>query len=905
MNWALTLGLIFISSIILAQDATLADKYLVDYQNSETDSARCRNLWQVAFNLSGSDPSKGIQYGKQALQLAEKVENYQLIGDSHNSLGFCFDSAGNADSSAYHFEQSLLSFDKANLSCEKAGVYSNMGNSLKRRGDTQKALELFLKAAQIQENCPDIGYHGSTIYSIGTCYNSLGDYTRALEYFNKSLELEIKNNNKSKQGYCYNGMANAYLGQNDLINAQSYYLKALKVYEESGDIANIAYIYEGLAQLFDKDNKLDSAIHYAKKALNVFTQTQVNYDIVYESILLADLYIKSDSLDLAEKLLIKTLPVCQEDKLHYDEQVLLSKLAVVYEMQGEYKLAFDYLKRCKILADSLAMDEQKTNLAEIAGKYETEKRDKLIALQAADNERKDSQNRIYIGLILLLVVVIGFFAKIFQQKRKSARLLEEKNKEIDKARIRAEQSEKFKEQFLANMSHEIRTPMNAIIGLSGLLTKKDFDERTRQFINAIHHSGNNLLVVLNDILDLAKIQSGKLTIHKKPLNLKAELQALNNMFEVLASSKKLKLFLEIDHAVPEFVKTDGPRLVQILSNLLSNAVKFTESGSVTLRAQLVEKAGQLVLKFQVIDTGPGISANQLEAIFESFVQTEAGSNRKYGGTGLGLSISKNLCLAMGADISVRSEEGKGSEFTIEIPVEPVSDEEIKIISHSPLTNFTSNQKIKVLIAEDNDFNFLLSEQTLLEFFPNAIIHRAHNGKDAAADALDEEYDIILMDVQMPEMDGYAATMEIRKTDTQTPIIALTASVIQNEIDNCFKAGMNEVLLKPIEAKNFITSICHCLKIDMNDNQQFHSTLDYHQLFMDNIIPHLQALKELHKSKDYRKVASIIHQIRPQILKYLGTALSPDLDVLEFDSSNKEYNTKLESLIIILETKVNQ
>lgn len=887
--------LILISCCAYSQDAQLAEKYLLDYQAANTDSAKCRNLWQVAFNLSGSDPRKGIEYGKQALDLAQKIKDFQLMGDSHNSLGFCFDSAGNADSARYHFDLSLQAFDQAGLICEKAGVYSNIGNSQKRRGETAKALESFLQAIEIQQNCPDIGYHGSTIYSIGTCYNALEDYNRALEYFEKSLQIEISNNNRSKQGYCHNGKANAYLGLSQLDDARKEYSKAKKAYEESGDIANVAYIYEGLAQLNEKDAQLDSAIIYASLALDIFNKINVNYDIVYESLLLSDLWIKAGNWKKADSLLQSALPLSVASNLHYDRQQILSKLSLTSEQRGDYEKAFTFLKAAELLADSLQLSEQKTKLAELAGQYETEKRDKQIALQLVENQKRKNQNYLFIAISIIFLIIALFFLNRFIQKKKSNALLESKNIEIEKARLKAEESEKIKEQFLANMSHEIRTPMNAIIGLSGLLREQSFDSTTDQYIKAINHSGSNLLVVLNDILDLSKIQSGTLRIQKNPLNLNNEWKSLELIFSPIAAQKKIKLDFYLDPELSTPVNADGSRLNQVLNNLISNALKFSDQGEVNVAVCIDPKNN--TLHFSVKDTGPGIAPEDQKNIFEDFVQTEQGSARKYGGTGLGLSIAKKLVAAMGGHLELESTVGKGSVFYFDLPYEPMpqSIDETATFKESL---FKSTAKIRVLIAEDNDYNYLLSSASIAKYFPNAEIHRACNGEEALEDALQEEYDLVLMDVQMPGMDGYEASERIREKDKELPIIALTASVIPAEIQRCLDSGMNDYLPKPFLQKDFLMKIAQWTGIKLEENNNNSSDyLDYESLFKELIPSKIQQMEVAIAGKELGAIPEIIHQLKPQLLRWNEEQYGVYLEHLEFGTvSDSNYAAELAAFI---------
>ncbi|MFN0032800.1 MAG: tetratricopeptide repeat protein, partial [Flavobacteriales bacterium] len=270
----------FCCALAHAQDASMVPTYLKGFETATTDSARCHFLWQAAFNSAHSDAQKGIEYAIRALHIAQKIEHNKLIGDSENALGFCYENTGVMDSAMVHYSNSIAALNKSGNTCEIASVHANIGNMLKKQNDVKGALESFTRAEETQKNCPDIGYHASTFYSIGTCYNSLENYERSLEYFNRSLEKEVAANNTGKQGNVHNGKANAYLGLNDFVNADKEYREAQRCFMQTGNTYFVAYAYEGIAQLFDKKNQLDSAIFYCSQALNIFKELEVKFDIV-------------------------------------------------------------------------------------------------------------------------------------------------------------------------------------------------------------------------------------------------------------------------------------------------------------------------------------------------------------------------------------------------------------------------------------------------------------------------------------------------------------------------------------------------------------------------------------------------------------------------------------------------
>ena len=380
----------------------------------------------------------------------------------------------------------------------------------------------------------------------------------------------------------------------------------------------------------------------------------------------------------------------------------------------------------------------------------------------------------------------------------------------------AEKSEKFKQQFLANMSHEIRTPLNAICGIINLLLHKDPKSEQLFYLQTMRQASNNLLSIINDILDLAKIEAGKIELEKIPFSLFEQLEIVVQTLRFKAEEKSLFLNLIIDSPVPEFVEGDQVRLSQILINLLSNAIKFTNQGGVDLKVSIQKKEGNRVwISFKVIDQGIGIAPENISKIFESFSQEKEDTTRKYGGTGLGLTITKQLVELHEGTIEVDSIQGKGSVFTVTLPYETANGEVLKTDSYIPLEkNEDFNRVIHILLVEDQPFNQMVAVDTLELLFKEVKVHIANNGKEALEMAQKEDYEVVLMDIHMPEMDGYAATREIRKIQGprgQVPILAMTASVIKEDVKKCIDAGMNDFIPKPFDPVHLKEKIIALLK----------------------------------------------------------------------------------------------
>ena len=381
--------------------------------------------------------------------------------------------------------------------------------------------------------------------------------------------------------------------------------------------------------------------------------------------------------------------------------------------------------------------------------------------------------------------------------------------EAESATQIAEDAVKAKQQFLSNMSHEIRTPMNAIIGFTKVVLKTDLTAKQKEYLQAIKMSGDVLIVLINDILDLAKVDSGKMTFEQTPFKMASSISAILHLLETKIQEKNLVLVKEYDDKIPKVLVGDPVRLHQIILNLLSNAVKFTEKGEITVGVHLLSEDEEKVnIEFSVTDTGIGIEENKTATIFENFQQASSDTSRLYGGTGLGLAIVKQLVEKQGGSVRVKSKVENGSTFSFILNFQKTKAEaklEAEMVELD-----TENKNIKVLVVEDITLNQLLMKTLLDDFgFERDI---AGNGKIAIEKLKTKSYDIILMDLQMPEMNGFEATDYIRNTlNSKIPIIALTADVTTVDLEKCKAVGINDYIAKPVDEKLLYSKIIGLVK----------------------------------------------------------------------------------------------
>lgn len=723
------------------------------------------------------------------------------------------------DQATTYYDQSLAIAEEIGSQSLIGAISYNQGMIYFVQTNYSEGLPAFSRAAKSFEASGDIRKKAHALDRIGALYMSQNDVSNGIKYIDESLAIRealIKEDDNNKDRFVIEAMKMALINllesQGDSLRAKEYILDdsepsmdGLSVDESSKSLAIMSM--KALHQGNEKE-----AFQFLNESLQNSEESGVKKNIIGSlTEFVRAHYTLGDTIKAIPYLVRIQKLALEENDLRY---IVFASgdLYKIYETKRQYQDAHSYFKQFIKARDSLVNIENSTAMArlEIQTEFEKEKIKNDLEnanILATQTQKKKNQQflsaSIGAGLILSLILALIIFKRL--------KITRQQNVIIEEQKKKAEQSEKYKEQFLANMSHEFRTPMHAISGMVKILKRNKHYTSQDVYLNAIESSSENLVVVLNDILDLSKIEAGKLDIESIPMNPATGLENAYQLLKYNAEEKGITLDYQVQNDVPEFLMGDPARLNQILLNLIGNAIKFTEQGSVQVGLEKIDDT----LKYSIQDTGIGISKDKIQRIFREFEQAKDSTTRLYGGTGLGLSIAKQLVELQGGTISVESEMGGGSTFYVELPIVAVPHETMvqHAVSEGELQAMANDLKgIRILLAEDNAFNKMIAQDDLLYYIGDVTLDIVENGILAIDKYKTEDYDLILMDVQMPEMNGFEATRKIRemeklgKKNQHIPIIAMTASLLKSEIVKCYDAGMDNYIPKPYKIEEFIGSI---------------------------------------------------------------------------------------------------
>jgi signal transduction histidine kinase/response regulator RpfG family c-di-GMP phosphodiesterase len=776
--------------LTVTYDYVMPDSMLYYSRIFQEESVKANYLYGIAYtrvtegwyySMMGKK-KEAMKFYLSAIKPAEECGKPLILGFVYGEVGSGYAALGIFDKAGEFLLRSVKIYRAINEPERELNSMQNLAHVYANSGNEQKAIDILLQIIHEVDSLKteDFRSKASALDQLGSIYRKTGKPVEAVKAYDEALKLHMQ-------------ARNLFFYRITLGNLASFFIL---------DTMNI------YGKVIGDDRKsVDITISYLEELEIIARDIKDTCRLAECTVMLARTYLSKGE---KKKALDKLMESQQLNLINCDIGSTINyttELTEIYSTLGEYKKALEQSRRLIFLMDSVDRDRMAETVSRLTESFEIEQ----VEGQLTQKEEQLKTNR-YItylfiaisALILILALIVSYFLR---QKQKAARLLEQQNREIEQARNRAEQSEKFKERFLASMSHEIRTPLNAVIGMTGLLLDEQQAPKTENYLKNIKQAGEHLTGIINEILDLSKIDAGKLELHEAPFSLNKLLEETERLLSVRAKEKGLLLIINKPEGTPDWVFGDSGRIRQVLLNLAGNAVKFTEQGSVQIQMTSKESGDDKVLcTFSIADTGPGIPKAMQAAIFEEFVQAEQGEDQKVAGTGLGLSIARKLVERMGGALMLESEPGKGSVFSFTIPL-ILSSEEAYLAGQKEkeITNEALMGAFRILVVEDNPSNQIVTQGMLEKILPESTATTAEDGFKALDLLGKEKFDLVLMDIRMPGIDGYETTRRLRRLENENakiPVVALTASVIRADIQHCLEAGMNGYVAKPV-SRNFL------------------------------------------------------------------------------------------------------
>ncbi len=896
----LLLGILMISSvssILPAQNAKLDSLLNLLDQYPKEDTVRVNLLNDVATVFLIGDLEKSITYTKEALQLAEKFNFKKGKANSLYILGRYYNNKSDFPKALSHYQKSLKISEEIDSKREIAQNLNRIGIIYKIQGSYSIAQDYYLKSLLISEQIGDKQSIANCLFWIGMIYRINGNFNDALRFLQKSLMIREEMGDNLGIANSLHNIGNVHEKQYNFPLAHEFYQKSLKMFEEEGDKVGIARLLINIGNLYEKQGNYPTAHGNYQIALKLYKKTGNKYGISLGYFNLGSIYLKKLNYSKALDYTLKSLRIAKEIETLYFIGEVYRQLSEIYTAVHNYKKAYENYVFYRQFEDSVFNEENIKKMAVLEHQYKFDKEKQAIKLEQekkdvllAEEAKRQSiiRNFLIAGFILMVLLVLLVWRSLFQRRKANNLLrtqkeeitsalaqlkklneelstnkeeliqtndeLKNQSKELRQSREEAQAASKSKSVFLANMSHEIRTPMNAILGFTQIIKsrikKANFDKvELARFLETIHSSAKSLLSLINDILDLSKVEAGKLAMEYAPISPKKLFNDIHNIFRQKIIDKGLKFIVEVAPDLPKVLLLDEVRLRQILINLIGNSIRFTKAGHIKISVSHLypdeSTCSELDLILSVQDSGVGISKDHYESIFESFSQAEGQKLATFGGTGLGLAICRRLVEMMGGKISVSSELGKGSTFKIVIKDVEVPLDATLIEQKDQVLDFEEIKfkQCTVLIADDIEYNRELI-LGLLEEQDNITFLKAVNGKEVIEKAREHHPDLVLLDMKMPVMDGYEAAgiLQKEKKLKEIPIIAVTASAMKEDEERIRKL-CHSYLQKPVGKSELVLEMMKFLPHTITSKQE----PDTHPIETEAIIPPtVDKLKELYE-----------------------------------------------------------
>jgi len=826
-----------------------------------------RRYYQVSELTLALNTAKRIQ------SLATENNLLKIEADAYKTIGIYHYLKSEHQKAIAAYNKSLVYYLKGNEPLKLAALYNNIALAYAVLGDVSKTLTNYQYAEEIYQKQGTEEDKVDVRYNIAGLYLRLKRYDLAEKLYLNVIDKYLIFGDELGMAKARGELGSVYKYSGEYQKSLKLLLQAIEYFENANDQYNLATFYHNVSGLYNMMNQPINAIKYATQAIKYGQASS------HKSAYAGGLYSLAQaqfSLGFVEKA-YQNLLISEQlaQKMGYEEQLHnnLALLALIYSAQNKQSAALkthqEFIKRKRDVANN----ELNIQLAI----FESEKLNQELKQLKQDGKFKEFQadkakqqrNFSMVAAAFIIVIVLFIFNRNVDKrsKLKLSERVKHRTQELELLTSELVKANAIKSQFLANMSHEIRTPLTSIIGQAEAITNGDIDEEyLHNEVEIIHDNSLHLLELINNILDLSKIEANKLELELVEQDLHVILYDLVNMFIKPAKAKGLQF--QIIHRLPQkfILKIDSFRLKQILINLCSNAIKFTSKGSVTLNVSINDAA----LTIDVSDTGIGMSETQLQEVFESFTQGDSSISRRFGGSGLGLCLSEQLAKLMLGKISVKSTLNQGSTFTLVLPcqeLEPVEEADVSprkvIASELALSDNEINFVGQIVLADDHDDNRRLIARLLTSLGLDVLC--ASNGREAVELCLNNTPKLVLMDIQMPEMDGIEAFKVLRQQGFTQPIVALTANAMSHEVDNYLKLGFDGHLKKPIERTQFIDTIekYYGKQLDKHVATNAIASVDMSDLvieFKSNLVLEQQDLILHIKNNEMKKLAELAHRI---------------------------------------------
>ena len=728
-------------------------------QIAPDDNAYIVSLLDEAYAIRINNLKKSIELSEKALELSVQINNMALIGRSLSELSLFAMIMGDYQNSMEKSRRAIEIFEALSDENGVAHAKFNIGSIYYKTDNFHLGLIYLIDCLSIYKKYDDFHNMAKVQKSLGTIYEYFGDQNNAIKSYETAIESARKAGDLNLESNVYNPLSGVYLKQNNPEKAREIIELSIEIKKSTNDLRGLAFALYGRGKVHTHTGNFEKAEVDFEESLKIHTDSgeRLGLGMVYYK--MAVLSFERRNLEEAKTRLKKGLEVSNTYNIVIMKVKSLFLFYKIYKQEGNHLKALEYLEKYLTQKESVI----NTQTLKIIENYE-------------------------------LITKMESLEKEAISQREKAEIIEKKNL--------AEQAAKVKQDFLSTMSHEIRTPLNAVITITNLLSEKS-EKEEKQLLDSLKFASNNLLLIINDILDFTKLDMGKVSLEEHSVDISKLLNNIKFTYENLAKEKGLELNLFVDKGISGHYMIDQTKLSQILANLITNAIKYTETGKVEVKVQLIgflKDSHQI--RFSVIDTGLGIQEENLDSIFESFSQPKFITTRKQGGSGLGLAIVKKLVELHDSNIRLVTHPSFGSTFYFDLILTP---SEIKETITPNISKLLRNKT--VLLAEDNLINAMVAIKLLKNW--ELITDHAKNGLEAIEKAKAKKYDFILMDIHMPEMDGFEAAQIIRTHENlnqSIPIFALTADItakLQEEYIGYF----NGFLTKPIEVDKLYEALC--------------------------------------------------------------------------------------------------